>query len=336
MPECAISGGENGLMGIRVLSIFVVLIGGTLGAGTPVFRSKFSRTKAVNTIWGKYLDEFFYLSKYFGSGVILATATVHLLSPANQALTTECLGWSWQQYPWAFGICLGVIYLALLADIVSQRHTARLAVENQMISCQQATASSENSLISRDDKTTIVGSISETLNEKPPRNSGLTQELASVLFLEFGVIFHSVFVGLTLAVSATNRFVMLFIVLTLHQTFEGLGLGSRVAAATWPEDKRWIEWVLVVAFGLTTPISIAIGLGVQNLYSPDSSTALITEGIFDAISAGILVYTALVELIANDFLHSKEMDNASVGRVTACYTSMCLGAFGMALLGRWI
>lgn len=41
---------------------------------------------------------------------------------------------------------------------------------------------------------------------------------------------------------------------------------------------------------------IAIGLGVRTTYNPDSTTASIVSGILDAFSAGILIYTGLVEV----------------------------------------
>lgn len=53
-----------------------------------------------------------------------------------------------------------------------------------------------------------------------------------------------------------------------------------------------------VLYGLTTPIGIAVGLGVRTSYNPDSTTASIVSGVLDSFSAGILVYTGLVEVIS--------------------------------------
>src|SRR5699024_42937 len=58
----------------------------------------------------------------------------------------------------------------------------------------------------------------------------ISSQIGGILFLEFGIIFHSVFVGLTLAV-AGDEFKTLYIVLVFHQLFEGLGLGTRLATA---------------------------------------------------------------------------------------------------------
>jgi len=51
-----------------------------------------------------------------------------------------------------------------------------------------------------------------------------------------------------------------------------------------------------ITYGLTTPIGIAAGLGVRTTYNPGSTTASIVSGVMDAFSAGILVYTGLVEV----------------------------------------
>ena len=150
-------------------------------------------------------------------------------------------------------------------------------------------------------------------------------QITAVFILEFGVVFHSVFVGLTLAV-AGEEFKTLYVVLVFHQTFEGLGLGSRLAVVAWPKDRHWTPYILALAYGLSTPISIAIGLGVRNAYTPGSQTALIVNGVFDSISAGILIYTGLVELMAHEFMFSPSMRRAPISTVMAASGLMCLGA----------
>lgn len=159
-------------------------------------------------------------------------------------------------------------------------------------------------------------------------------QLAGVFILEFGVIFHSIFIGLTLAV-AGEEFPTLYVVLVFHQTFEGLALGSRFSGIEWPERKRWTPYALGIGYALSTPIAIAIGLGVRSTYAPGSRTALLTNGIFDSISAGILLYTGLVELMAHDFLFSSYMQRAPIKEVLGAFGTMCCGAGLMALLGKW-
>lgn len=96
----------------------------------------------------------------------------------------------------------------------------------------------------------------------------------------------------------------------------------------------WLPWILCSLYGLTTPISIAIGLGVRTTYNSGSYTANVVSGVLDAISAGILIYTGLVELLARDFLFDphRSQDNK---RLAFMVITMLWGAGIMALLGKW-
>lgn len=149
-----------------------------------------------------------------------------------------------------------------------------------------------------------------------------------------GVIFHSVFIGLTLAV-AGEEFTTLYIVLVFHQTFEGLALGSRLGSMEWPESKRFTPYLMALGYALSTPIAIAVGLGVRTTFDPNSQTTLIVNGVFDSISAGILIYTGLVELMAHEFMFSSYMQRAPIRVVLSAVGWMALGALLMALLGKW-
>ena len=83
-----------------------------------------------------------------------------------------------------------------------------------------------------------------------------------------------------------------------------------------------------------TPISIAIGLGLRTTYNPGSFTANVVSGVLDSMSAGILIYTGLVELLARDFLFNplRTKDNKRLAFMIIC---VFLGAGLMALLGKW-
>ena len=86
-------------------------------------------------------------------------------------------------------------------------------------------------------------------------------------------------------------------------------------------------------FSLTTPIGIGIGIGISQVYDENSSTALIIEGIFNAASAGILIYMALVDLLAADFMSPKMQTNEML-KVMA-NISLLLGAGCMSLIAKW-
>jgi zinc transporter 1/2/3 len=183
------------------------------------------------------------------------------------------------------------------------------------------------------DNDTLADSTS-TNDEAALHGESNTSQITALLILEFGVIFHSVFIGLTLAV-AGQEFVTLYVVLTLHQTFEGLAIGSRLATIHWQGRHRLTPYYMAVGYALSTPIAIAIGLAVRTSIHPHSKTSLIINGVFDSVSAGILIYTGLVELMANDFVLNKTMQTAPRGQVWSAVLFMTLGAALMAILGIW-
>ena len=159
------------------------------------------------------------------------------------------------------------------------------------------------------------------------------QQIAAFLILEFGVIFHSVIIGLNLG-TAGEEFSTLYPVIVFHQAFEGLGIGARMSAIPFPKRLGWFPWFLCSAYGLTTPIALAIGLGLRTTYNGGSFTALVVSGVLDAISAGILIYTGLVELLARDFLFNSDLTHSSK-RLSFMVVCVFLGAMLMALLGKW-
>ncbi|CCD26034.2 low-affinity Zn(2+) transporter ZRT2 NDAI_0G02570 [Naumovozyma dairenensis CBS 421] len=416
---CEISNDYNGHSGLRILAVFIILISSGLGVYFPILSSRYSFIRLPS--WC------FFLAKFFGSGVIVSTAFIHLLDPAAEALGNECLGGTFVEYPWAFGICLMSLFLLFFVEIVTHYFVAKSFgdehhdhgnninsvhdddadssdesitsytedhpvilprrshndIENQF---QKSNCKLAQSAQNPDDDDDDEEEEDDKLKEEKERealqdrqnisgnnknNDNMTRfnsipgkdhfshdtdhqdqtqlgtpieeedkeqylnQMFAVFILEFGIIFHSVFVGLSLSVSG-EEFETLFIVLTFHQMFEGLGLGTRVAETNWPSNRRYTPWLMGLAFTITSPIAVAIGIGVRHSWIPGSRKALIANGVFDSISSGILIYTGLVELMAHEFLYSNQFKGPDgFKKMLAAYFIMCLGAGLMALLGKW-
>ncbi|KAI9831820.1 MAG: hypothetical protein M1819_004717 [Sarea resinae] len=350
-PSCDDGNGYNGKMGLRVSSIFVILVGSVFGAVFPVFANRHQGVGVPD--WA------FFIAKYFGSGVIIATAFIHLLAPANDALKNPCLTGPINSYDWVEGIALMTIFVLFFVELMAMRWATFADLEDhpdqlerdkalqlldkdltvEVHSHLQSQQSHHHHHTPGDDH---LGHSREHTDVEAPQPAdepplvpeGYAAQMTAIFILEFGVVFHSIFVGLTLAVSG-KEFDTLYVVLVFHQTFEGLGLGSRLAVAPWPRSKRWTPYILALAYGFSTPIAIAIGLGVRRSYPPGSQTTLIVNGVFDSISAGILIYTGLVELLAHEFMFSEFMRRAKASVVLTAFGLVCLGAGLMALLGKW-
>ncbi|GAV56966.1 Zip domain-containing protein [Cephalotus follicularis] len=149
--------------------------------------------------------------------------------------------------------------------------------------------------------------------------------------LELGIVSHSVIIGLSLGVSQSPCTIKpLIAALSFHQFFEGFALGGCIAQAQF---KTLSATVMACFFAITTPGGIGVGTAISSIYNPNSAGALIAEGILDSLSAGILVYMALVDLIAADFLSKKMSCNFRLQLVSYCM--LFLGAGLMSSLAIW-
>ncbi|KAF4463350.1 low affininty zinc transporter [Fusarium albosuccineum] len=368
---------------LHVGALFIVLFVSTLACAFPVLATKFPGLRIPS--------RFFFAVRHFGTGVLIATAFVHLLPTAFISLGDPCLSSFWNQdYPAMPGaIALAAIFLVTVIEMVfhPSRHIPPVELTTANGGCQAPNANASQGrgcmgsvgmLPIRDmgplrGRSSSIGQGLSVLNSRDERLENLDEEacedednnnaqsgrknleetslealqvpnitpeqqqrkeLLQCVLLELGILFHSVFIGMALSVSIGNEFIILLIAIVFHQTFEGLALGSRIAAIKWPQGKLQ-PWFMALAYGCTTPIGQAIGLATHTLYSPDSETGLILVGVMNAISAGLLTFASLVELLSEDFL-SDESWRFLRGRkrVYACLL-VFFGAFFMSLVGAW-
>jgi ZIP zinc/iron transport family len=165
------------------------------------------------------------------------------------------------------------------------------------------------------------------------QDTGMDNTISTYL-LELGIALHSVLIGLALG-TTTNSFVALFIALCFHQFFEAIALGAQIANLKTTSIKPAI--FLVVFYSLTTPVGIAIGIGIHSgTYNPEARSSLLVSGILDSLSAGILIYVALVNLITAEMgANAHAFYSLSARLKLLYYMALYLGAAAMAVIGRW-
>jgi len=140
-----------------------------------------------------------------------------------------------------------------------------------------------------------------------------------------------IFIGITLGISSHADTVRaLMIALFFHQGNEGLALGVLFVKAGYNRTKYIL---LAAAFIIVTPVGVAIGITVSNKYNGESKAALGSEGVFDAVSAGILIYNGLCDLILPTF-SDDELPQSWTMQV-AGFGALYTGASIMALIGKW-
>lgn len=209
----------NGNLGARISSVFVMLITSTVVTFFPVVAKRIQALHIPNMAY--------IVARYFGSGVILATAFVHLLDPAYYDIgPNTCVGvtGNWYQYSWPPAFALLAIAITFLLDfgaklhveskygVPSQGHSSVLSSNNSEMSSAQDQSQKESPInpVQVNDEEALAVALDE--------EKDLKLKIAAFLIVEFGVLFHSVIIGLTLGVVA-NEFSVLYMVIIFHQAF---------------------------------------------------------------------------------------------------------------------
>ncbi|KAI7948000.1 hypothetical protein MJO28_009908, partial [Puccinia striiformis f. sp. tritici] len=305
----------NDRLALRIAAIFVILVTSILGTLFPVLTRQSQRVSVPPWVYEAV--------KYFGSGVILATALIHLQAPASESLSSPCLSAGWSLYPFSQGITLASIFAIFIIEIIAIRvGTSRLAAlglkycahginADQSPAEDAKTPSASGALDTTQPSALRLESNLDKFSEETATtragvpSAEVCSQLIGAAILELGVIFHSIVIGLTLAVN--EQFTTFFLVIIFHQMFEGLGLGARLSQLSLPHRFRRLPLWGSLVYSFVTPLGLALGLALRNTYNPNSATALIVSGCLDSFSAGILLYTGLVELLAHDFIFNKTL-----------------------------
>lgn len=107
-PECKLPKAGTDYWELRIAAIFILLVGAGFGAVVPVVLARAQ--------W-KLPTPYFFVAKYIGTGVILSTAWMHLLSPASDNLRDPCLSDILPRYDWAMGIGLMTVMFMFLVKL---------------------------------------------------------------------------------------------------------------------------------------------------------------------------------------------------------------------------
>ena len=258
-----------------------------------------------------------------------------MLPGAMEALTDPCLPDSWNVYGAYAGLFAMIAALAmqLIEFLAHQKYHNVGPLPAVPANNEQAKVSGSN-----DDVQITIPQVEVCATGGHEHGVGFHDEAhrhkVSTYLLEFGIALHSVLIGVALG-SNVNEFIALFIALSFHQFFEGMALGAQIVRV---ERMSLLSAILmIVFFALTTPIGIAIGIGIHaHTYNPKSVSSLLVNGILDSVSAGILIYVALVNLITAEMGVGAHSFHGLKTRLKVLYfVALYAGAGAMAVVGRW-
>lgn len=130
------------------------------------------------------------------------------------------------------------------------------------------------------------------------------KKLVTVYILELGIAVHSIMIGMTIGTNNNyTSLVTLILAIIFHQFFEGIALGSTIITAEFLTIKKTIA--IIIFYSMTTPFGIILGIIIKSSCHTESPNSYIIQGILNAVSAGILIYMALIHLIIQDFNNNK-------------------------------
>ena len=227
-------------LGLHIGSVFVVLAVSSLACAFPLLVLRFPRLRIPARV--------LFVVRHFGTGVLLATAFVHLLPTAFISLGDPCLPAFWtNDYP-AMPGAIALFAIFIIAGIEMTFSPEKRCCAAPMEASGVTTPSSSHRLRATNDEDCCAGVAGQTgvspvvarpipasneshdhdhsdpehgldPNEKIPLTPEQEHRKAFLqcVLLEMGILFHSVFIGMNLSVSSGREFVILFIAIVFHR-----------------------------------------------------------------------------------------------------------------------
>ncbi|KAF0700543.1 Aste57867_8950 [Aphanomyces stellatus] len=327
---------------LHIAAIFVVWGASLVGGILPIGMSRLAcNGRAAMHLVGA-----------FGFGVVVATAFVHMIPAATETLQHPCLDLTYS------GLAMAIVVATVLAmQVVEIELTLLMTTKRRLDHVTDLPKFTESTTMSRKSDVGELRQSSFVLlsahgahHAEPPqphahphhhhpaanddnlKSTHAMRKTINVLIFEVGVAIHSFIIGLNLGVATGSSFNTLWIAITFHQFFEGVAVGSSALSA-FTTLRSSIYTAL--AYSLTTPLGMALGVAINSSYSDTSTMSLWVRGIMDAITGGILVYTGLVELLTYQYTINADFHDKSLSMRACTYACLCLGASAMALIGYW-
>ncbi|XP_073037972.1 fe(2+) transport protein 1-like [Primulina eburnea] len=312
-------------LSLKIIAIVSILITSMIGVSLPLV------TRSVPALSPQ--RSLFVIVKSFASGIILATGFMHVLPDSFDMLTSSCLDDNpWHKFPFTGFVAMLSAIVTLMVDSLTTSFYSKKQSPGVVLPESAGDAAGDQEMGA------MGGGHSHFHGHGHHHGSKLEFEGSQLLryrviamVLEIGIIVHSVVIGLSLGASSNTCTIKgLVAALCFHQMFEGMGLGGCILQAEYKFIKKA---AMAFFFSVTTPFGIALGIGLSSTYREDSPRALITVGLLNACSAGLLIYMALVDLLAADFMGPKLQGNIRLQ--IKSYAAVLLGAGGMSLMAKW-
>ncbi|CAJ1939687.1 unnamed protein product [Sphenostylis stenocarpa] len=308
---------------LKLIAIFTILVSSVIGVTLPLV------TRSVPALSPE--NDLFIIVKCFAAGIILGTGFMHVLPDSFDMLRSDCLKEKpWHEFPFSGLVAMFSAIITMMVDsLASSVYTKKFRTE--VIPAESSPAGGGDREMGSVVNFGHFHGHHHPQSKTEGQESQLLRYRVVAMVLELGIVVHSVVIGLGMGVSNNTCTIKgLIAALCLHQMFEGMGLGGCIQQAEYKFLKKAI---MVFFFSVTTPFGIALGIAMATTYKENSPGALITVGLLNASSAGLLIYMALVDLLSADFMSPRLQGNINLQFKS--YLAVFLGAGGMSLLAKW-
>jgi zinc transporter 1/2/3 len=292
---------------LRILTLIIVFIVSVFATVIPlVYRRSWkpSNNDRTNVVLSNM--------KMFGTGILIATAFIHMLPPAVEMLRNPCLPDLFILYEnWP-----GTIFLIgfLFSHLVQQ--AAGMYMQYQI----------ENGS-KQDEQECLMEEVSHTHVHHLHRSHRENSILANVL--EFGLCSHSIVVGFTLG-TVDREFSPLFYAILIHQFFEGMALSSVLIET---ELSGYSTLWMVLLYSASTPIGVFLGILFRSV-SSETVPVQLAIGISEAFCAGVLSYDSIGNLLSPHFF-GEYYHKCNRKEQISHIVSLWFGVIAMTILGIW-
>ena len=94
------------------------------------------------------------------------------------------------------------------------------------------------------------------------------------------------------------------------------------------------KFLLALAFAITTPIGMAIGIGVLSEFNGNDPSTIIAIGTLNAFSAGILLWIGVTEMWFKEWFYGP-LARAGPVKTVVGFLGLVAGLVITSLIGKW-
>ena len=326
---------------LRIASIFIMFCVSLLGMVIPYIYAA-SRRGGVDTPENrrKIMDsDGLRIVRTFAAGILLGVGFIHLLNDGVNKLAEVSL-----DYP-ALGFTLATVGVIIVLGfeqiammLIGCIKTEEKLSPSDKFGCTSAQQELEVVEANRaTDASCEHSHASHSVNVLTGTHS--LSGIVKAYMMEISVAIHSIIIGIALGSMAgeesIGELVPLLVAICFHQFFEGIGLGSVVESARIELGRAKII-IFSLTFALTVPMGVVVGILIttdQALEEGPTVSQTYTTGCLNSLAGGIMIYVALVEMIAEDFQQAAIANN--IGLKIKMFTALSIGTLSMAIIALW-